>query len=150
MSLVAAVVTATHPPYNPEPHAGSTETLQVGDSNSAVWRQGWQAPPIRLKYVFDGPVTLRGYVVAPPPEDLFSGPNGWRVDLYRHGRSRDAWNRVHEDVRVADERVRGWPGAGPQTYLFGQPVDGVGEAVVTFGSARSLTDIGVCQMYFIA
>lgn len=90
MSQVAASVTAIGPPYNPEPHLCDVASMQAADAAVALWRQGWQAAPVVLKYVFDPGVTLTGYVAAPPPDDPFQRPNGWEVRAYRHGASRDA------------------------------------------------------------
>lgn len=148
MSLVAAVVTATDPPYNPEPYIGDVASLQVPDATVALWHQHWQDTPIEIKFVFDSPVTLTGYVVAPPPDDLLSGPNGWELQAYKHGMSRDPWNRLYKSVDVP-ERSRGWTDAGPKTFSFPAPLEGVGTVTVTFTGARSLTDIGLSQFYFV-
>lgn len=148
MSLTRAVVTATHPPYNPAPYSGDVDSLQEADASVALWRQQWQDTPIEIKYVFDPAVTLTGYVAAPPPDDLFSGPNGWEVKAYRSGMSRDPWNVIYRTVDVPGSG-RGWDDASPRVFSFPRPLADVGAVTVTFSGARSLTDIGLSQLYFI-
>lgn len=148
MSLVAAVVTATDPPYNPAPYRGDVANLQAADATVAMWQQQWQRTPIEIKYVFDPPVTLTGYVAAPPPDEPGTGPNGWEVQVYRHGLSRDPWNRLYRTIDVPGG-VRGWDGATPRTFAFPAPLEDVGAVTVTFNGARSMTDIGLSQLYFV-
>lgn len=149
MSLVRAAVTATNPPYNPAPYRGDVANLQVADATVAMWHQDWQRTPVEIKYVFDSPVTLTGYVVAPPPDDLFTGPNGWEVKAYKHGVSRDPWNRVYRTVDVVPGGQRGWSDSSAKLITFPTPLENVGTVTVSFGGARSLTDIGLSQLYFV-
>lgn len=148
MSLIAAAVTATDPPYNPEPYRGAVANLQAADATVALWHQDWQDTPVEIKYVFDAPVTLTGYVAAPPPDDLFAGPNGWEVQAYKHGMSRDPWNRVYRTIDVPGSG-RGWDDTAAKTFTFPAPLEDVGAVTVSFNGARSLTDIGLSQLYFI-
>ena len=148
MSLVTAAVTATDPPYNPRPYSGDVANLQVADATVALWNQEWQHTPVELKYVFDSAVTLTGYVVAPPPDDRFAGPNGWELQAFKHGMPRDPWNRVYRTVDVPGSG-RGWDDSAAKTFSFPTPLESVGSVTVTFNGARSLTDIGLSQLYFV-
>lgn len=138
---IIAKVTSVEPASNPHPSRGKASDLQEENDDAVLWRTD-SLRPVTIRYTFHESVEVTAYTVQ-PPANLSQGALGWEIEMFKYGRSLDAWNRVYHGARS----VR-WAGPAPITVLLERGVKGVGTIDVTFGEKQRFDQVGFGRFFF--